>query len=194
MMKDVIESLKEINTEQYEHIEQSVEFEEVMGERIDELKKIVAENEEQEEDDEEEFLSFFKGGVPHDQRSYFYEIYEVTFLSFASKGELSSDQKKTKKYLKSLIETDMNEFLNSHEFFIFEAPIKKMISMFIKKYITIISKPNNESDSILKIPFKGFIKFFGLAAFTNQDINATFKFFEVVYHKVNLIIDFVEII
>ena len=79
-----IENFKELDNEQYEHIEQSQEYEEVMKERITELEKIIEEQADQEGEDEDEFLSFFKGGVPHDKRSFFYENFEETFLDRSS--------------------------------------------------------------------------------------------------------------
>jgi hypothetical protein len=183
-----IEVFKELENEQYEHMEQAEEFEEVMEERIDELQKIV-EDQQENPDDEDEFLSFFKGGVPHDKRSFYYESYEHAFLDFQNKEQtsMSQDQKKAKTFLKHLILGDMVSFLNNHEYFILENLIIKIISLFVKKYAPIIISPNSAGDSIVKLPFQNYIRFFGLAAFVSQNASTSFKFFEVIYHKVQLI-------
>ena len=185
---NTLETFKELENEQYEHMEQAQEFEEVMEERIEELQKIVEDQEENPED-EDEFLSFFKGGVPHDKRSFFYESYEQGFLDFQSRNSegLSADQKKAKNFLKHLILSDIPQFLNNHEYFILESLTIKIVSMFVKKYAPIIIKPNPVGDSIIKLPFQNYIRFFGLAAFVSQNSNVSFKFFEVIYHKVSLI-------
>ena len=187
----VLEIFKELENDQYEHMEQAEEFEEVMEERIDELQKIVEEQEEN-PDDEDEFLSFFKGGVPHDKRSFYYQSYEQGFLDFQNKNSegLSQDQKKAKNFVEALILADNLTFMNCHEFFILESHILKILKMFIKKYSLIIIKPNNPGDTIIKFPFQHYIRYFGLAAFVSQNVTVSFKFFEVIYHKVRLIIRF----
>ena len=180
-----LETFKELDSEHYEHIEQSLEFEEVMEERIEELEKIV---EEAQENDEDEFLSFFKGGVPHDKRAFFYENYEESFIDFKqeSSSDMSTEHKRGKKFLKATILLDLPDFLNNHEYFTFESNICKMVSMFIKKYTPIICQPNSAEDSILKLPCKNFIKYFGIASFVSLDPAVCFKFFETVYHKVSI--------
>ena len=186
----VLETFKELENDQYEHMEQAQEFEEVMEERIDELQKIV-EDQQDNFEDEEEFLSFFKGGVPHDRRSFYYQSYEHGFLDFqnANAETLSAEQKKAKNFLKQLILTGMISFRNNHEFFILETLIVKIVSLFVKKYAPIIIKPNSPGDCIIKLPFEHYIRFFGLAAFVTQNPNVGFKFFEVIYHKVALTTD-----
>jgi hypothetical protein len=184
---NILEVFKELENDQYEHMEQFLEYNEVMEERIEELQKIVDEQEDN-PDDEDEFLSFYKGGVPHDKRSYYYQSYEQGFLDFQNKNSepLNNDQKKAKNLLKALILADKVQFMNSHEYFILENLTIKIISLFVKKYASIIIKPNAPGDNILKLPFQHYIKFFGLAAFVNQNATVSFKFFEVIYHKVML--------
>lgn len=181
----VLEMLKELENDQYEHMEQAQEFEEVMEERIDELQKIV-EDQQDTFEDEEEFLSFFKGGVPHDRRSFYYQSYEQGFLDFQnSPAEAqSAEAKKAKGFLKQLVLSDMRSFLDNHEYFILESLIVKVVSLFVKKYAAIAVKPNAPGDHIIKLPFRHYVRFFGLAAFVTQNANVAFKFFEVVYHKV----------
>ena len=182
-----LDTFKELENDQYEHMEQALEFEEVMDERIEELQKIV-EDQEDNPEDEDEFLSFFKGGVPHDRRAFYYESYEHAFLDFQNKHTqaLTSDQKKAKSFLKHLIFADMTNFLNNHEYFILETLIVKIISQFVKKYALIVVKPNSPSDTIIKLPFQHYIRFFGLSAFVCQNASVSFKFFEVIYHKVGV--------
>lgn len=183
----LLETFKELEEEQYEHIEQSVEYEEVMQERIEELEKIVEDQAKEEGDDEEEFLSFFKGGVPHDKRAYFYECYENIFLDFQSApADKNNLEIRNRKFLKAMILADMVSFLDNHEFFIFEVLITRTVSMFVNKYSSIVCRPNSENDLILKLPGKWFVKFFGLAAFVSQNADVCFKFFEVLYHKVTI--------
>lgn len=182
---NILEVFKELENDQYEHMEQCVEYPEVMEERIEELQKIVDEQEDN-PDDEDEFLSFYKGGVPHDKRSYYYQSYEQGFLDFQNKNSesLNNDQKKAKNFVKALILADKVQFMNSHEYFILENLTLKIISLFIKKYASIIIKPNAPGDNIIKLPFQHYIKFFGLSAFVSQNVAVSFKFFEVLYHKV----------
>jgi hypothetical protein len=181
----VLEMFKELENDQYEHMEQFEEYHEVMEERIEELQKIVDEQEEN-PDDEDEFLSFYKGGVPHDKRSYYYQSYEQGYLDFQNKSSepLNADQKKAKSFLKALILADKIQFMNNHEYFILENLTLKIISLFVKKYASIIIRPNGSGDNIIKLPFQNYIRFFGLAAFVSQNVNVSFKFFEVIYHKV----------
>ena len=173
------EKLAELNSEVFEHVEQSQSVEAQKEKELADLPDW---------DDEEEFVSFLRGGVGLSSMRFFYSKFYKQFVKQPKRKETDLPPQQRQAFEEGLGFLILHA-LDSHRFFPFKANILHLSYYHISK----LSKKLGARKSLIVQPFAGFEQILALCASVSSDQEIAKRYFVTVVHRVVApLIDFSE--